>query len=385
MADVAPHDALLHGEGRVLNMSTGPVEVSRRVLAAQIASMTTPHHETFWALHDETLAMLRQVLRTRGHVVMMHGSIRSGIDVALGNLVGPGSRVLAIQNGFWGELLGDWAATRGAEVVRVDHGPLESLDLERVERLVRTGRFDMVSVVHVETNSGIVNQVEAIGRMVARTDALYLVDTACSAGAMPVETDLWHIDVQTTGSHKCLGSVPGLAVLTLSDKAWQRLNPRAMGAYFNLAAWWAATVDRSLPPPFTQPTSLVLALREALLERTAAGIEQWWSVHRSIGTRFMDAVRGAGFSMLLDGARPSHQRDDYSDSVMAIAYPDGMSDAAFRQQMLEEFGVFVIGNVGAYAGRSFRVGLMSPTQLAPASLNTTLAAMESVRKRLQAA
>lgn len=207
------------GRGAILNMSTGPVEVSPAVLDAQLEPMLTPHHPSFWELHDQTIGMLQKALRTTGKVLMMHGSIRTGIDLALGNFIGPRSRVLAIQNGFWGALIAEWAALRGAEVVTVDHGPLESLDLEKIENLLRQSHFDLVTVVHVETNAGIVNPIEKLGQIVARTDALYFVDTACSAGAIPVETDRWRIDIGTTGSHKCLASVPGIAVITLSEKA----------------------------------------------------------------------------------------------------------------------------------------------------------------------
>ena len=97
----------------VLNMSTGPVEVSRRVLDAQLATLLTPHSAEFWALHDETIGLLGQVLCTKGKVLMMHGSIRTGLDLALGNLVVPGTRVLSVQNGFWGSLIADWAERRG--------------------------------------------------------------------------------------------------------------------------------------------------------------------------------------------------------------------------------------------------------------------------------
>ncbi|VTU45880.1 Purine catabolism protein PucG (plasmid) [Variovorax sp. SRS16] len=370
---------------KMLNMSTGPVEVSRRVLEAQLTPMLTPHHDDFWALHDETLGLLKMALRTRERVLLMHGSIRSGIDLALGNLIGPGTRMLMIQNGFWGTLVGQWAQLHGAVVQTLDHGPLEALELDRIRDKLRAERFDIVAVVHVETNSGIVNPIEAIGKLVAQTDALYFVDTACSAGAIPVETDRWHIDVQTTGSHKCLASIPGLAVLTVSDKAWGRMKSARMGAYFDFRRWWQSTVERSVTPPFTQPTTLVLALRQALLEITEGGMENWWARHAAVGTRFMDDMRAAGFRMLLDEASTPHPRHAFSDTVIAMTYPEGVADAAFRHTLLEDSGIFVIGNVGAYAGRSFRVGLMSPPQLDERNLQATMAAIQAATLSLAAA
>ncbi len=361
--------------GRVLNMSTGPVEVSRAVLDAQLADLLTPHSDAFWALHDETSEILGRILRTRHRVLMMHGSIRTGIDLALGNWIRPGMSVLSIQNGYWGELIAAWAERYGARVERLVHGPLEPVDVDRVAEALRRQSFDLVAVVHVETNSGLVNPIAEIGRLVAATDALYFVDTACSAGAMPVETDAWGIDIQTTGSHKCLASVPGLAIVTASPKAWERLRPDStMGSYFDFRAWWTHSVERPDVPPFTQPTTLILALRAALREIDAISIERWWAIHRDIADRFMAQMREAGFRFLIDDSAVAMRRDFYSDTVMAVRYPDGVIDARFRKMLLDSYGIFVIGNIGDFAGKSFRVGLMSLPQLQASNLFGALSA-----------
>jgi len=233
-----------------------------------------------------------------------------------------------------------------------------------------------VTVVHVETDSRLVNPIAEIGRLVASTNTLFSVDTACSAGAMPVETDAWGVDIQTTGSHECLVSVPGLAIVAASAKAWDRLRPnRAMGSYFDFRTWWAHTVERPVVPPFTQPTTLVLALRAALLEIDAFSPERWWQIHRDIADRFIDEVRGLGFRLLIDESPIANQRDFYSDTVMAVRYPDHISDAKFRKFLFERYGIFVIGNIGEFAGKSFRVGLMSPPQMNAVNLFGTLLAL----------
>lgn len=362
--------------GRPLNMSTGPVEVSRAVLDAQLADLLTPHNDAFWPLHDETCELLKRVLRTRYRVLMMHGSIRSGIDLALGNWIRPQSRVLCILNGFWGELIAAWAERHGAVVERIAHGPLDPIDVGRVAEALKQRRFDLVTMVHVETNSGLVNPVAEIGKLVASTGALFFVDTACSAGAMRVETDDWGIDIQTTGSHKCLASVPGLAIVSVSDKAWERLpSDSEMGSYFEFRSWWRHCVERPTLPPFTQPTTLVLALRAALLEIDALSIERWWGIHRQVADRFFDEMRALGFRFLIDESAVANQRDYYSDTVMAVRYPEHISDAKFRKVLLESYGIYVIGNLGEFAGKSFRVGLMSSPQMQAVNLLGTVSAL----------
>lgn len=362
--------------GRILNMSTGPVEVSRHVLEAQNAAILTPHLDAFWSLHDETISMLGQVLRTRSRILLMHGSIRTGIDVALGNFVQPGTKVLSIVNGFWGELIAQWAEQRGATVTRLVHGVLDPIELQRVADALRQETFDLTTLVHVETNSGLVNPVREVGELVSRTDGLYFVDTACSAGAIELETDRWHIDIQTTGSHKCLAAVPGLAVVSVSPKAWDRLlNGPAVGAYFGFGELWKHSIERAQTPPFTQPTTLVLALRASLDQICRFGIEAWWAAHHTLASGFMDELRAAGFAMLIDESPVSGRREAYSNTVIAVRYPPGVSDEAFRRILLDEFGIFVIGNVGEFAGRSFRVGLMSPAQMEAISVVGTVEAL----------
>jgi alanine-glyoxylate transaminase/serine-glyoxylate transaminase/serine-pyruvate transaminase len=256
------------------------------------------------------------------------------------------------------------------------YGALEPIDVNRVAEVLSGRHFDLVTLVHVETNSGIVNPVAEIGRLVAPTDALFFVDTACSAGAMPVETDAWGIDVQTTGSHKCLSSAPGLAIVTASAKAWDRLrSDTSMGSYFDFRTWWTHCVERPSVPPFTQPTTLVLALRAALQEIGAVPVERWWEMHRDIADRFMREVRELGFRLLLDESSVAGRRDVYSDTVMAIRYPNHISDVKFRKLLLENYGIFVIGNIGGFAGKSFRVGLMSPPQLHATSVFGALNAL----------
>jgi alanine-glyoxylate transaminase / serine-glyoxylate transaminase / serine-pyruvate transaminase len=359
----------------LLNMSTGPVEVSRHVLNAQLAELLTPHTEKFWAAHDETLALLGRILRTKAKTLMMHGSIRTGIDLALSNFIRPGTKVLCIINGFWGELIAQWSERYGAEVTRLSHELLEPVDVQRVSEAIGSNKFDLVTLVHVETNSGIVNPVEEIGQLLAATDTLYFVDTACSVGAMRVETDAWNIDIQTTGSHKCLSAVPGLAIVSISDKAWDKLATiEPVGTYFEFRSWWRNVVERDSVPPFTQPTTLVLALRAALQEIDSFGIEAWWNLHETVADRFIGEIRDIGFGLLLDEGPAANIRSLYSDTVIAVRYPEHIADDKFRRILLDDFGIFVIGNVGEFAGKSFRIGLMSPAQMQAVNIYGALTA-----------
>lgn len=367
---------------RPLNMSTGPVEISERVLKAQLESFMTPHCNDFWKLHDETLLLLKSLLRTEGDVLAFHGSIRAGLDVALSNLVRPGMKVLAITNGYWGDLVGDNAKTYGAEVTWVRESLLRPIDPEVVRKaLQKDPEIELVTVIHVETNAGILNPIDEIGAIVCEHEALYFVDTACSAGSIPLETDTWGIDIGVTGSHKCLCAVPGLAVLTLNDRAWKRIQSNAdkvRRGYFNLVNLFEKTIVRSETPPYTQPSSLFRALNASLIEIAEIGHESWFALHRDMAALFREEIREAGFRMLTDGIGGKEALPDHhlSDTVMAVAYPEGVDDHRLRKTLYEDYGIFVIGNIGEFLGRSFRLGLMSPPQLEPRNVLGSIAAIK---------
>ena len=372
----------------ILNMTTGPVEVSERVLDAQRAIVTSPHVGDFWGMHDETLARLGRVVETEGTVLAFPGSIRAGLSVALGNLVRSGTRVLAISNGYWGELIADMCRELDGEVSSLALPPLLPVDPDEVRRkLKECGPTDLVTIVHVETNVGVTNPIAEIGAIVREVGALFLVDTACSAGAMPIGTDRNSVDIGVTGSHKCLAGLPGLAVVTVSSKAWDHLAKlERLPGHFDLFTLKRQTIDRPEPPAFTQPTGLFAGLHEALGELERHGLPNWYERHRQSGRAFRDRIRSIGMSMVPDLATPGGTRQSeavYSDTVLAVSYGDSLDDEQFRARLGEDHGVFVIGNLGDWKGRSFRVGLMSPPQLDPINMERTLDGIQFTAARLR--
>jgi alanine-glyoxylate transaminase/serine-glyoxylate transaminase/serine-pyruvate transaminase len=372
---------------RVLNMSTGPVEISEAVKTAMTSGFLSPHLSSFWDFHDSTLQLVGEFLGTRGRVLAFPGTIRSGLDVSLANFVGPGTRVLALENGYWGRLIGKQAESYGGSVTWLSADSRTSLDPESVSALLAEGGpFDIVTVVHVETNTGIVNPIELIGPLTRSHGALFLVDTACSAGGMPISTDAWGIDIGVTGSHKCLCAVSGLAIVTLSEHAWDKLAARK-GARGEISSDFRTIYEHTIAPrttpPFTQPTTLFYALHAALAELNQIGKEQWFKMHQEAATLFSERMRDLGFRMVLDADGKANAAPLQSYTVMAVEYPKGVADEVFRRILLEDMGIFILGNLGRLAGQSFRLGLMSPPQLARRNLLGVMAAIEETAARLR--
>lgn len=310
---------------RVINMSTGPVEVSKQVLAAQLADLLTPHSEQFWHIHDTTRGLLGRILRTDGRVLMMHGSIRTAVDVALANAIKPGNKVLCIVNGYWGELIAKWAEQYQAKVTRLTHGLIEPIDIQRVADALKADHYDMVTLVHVETNSGIVNPVQEVGRLVANTPTLFFVDSACSAGAMQIETDRWNVDIQTTGSHKCLASIPGLAIISLSDNGTPPYE-RNLGVVFQQYALFPhLTVRRNVAFPL-EIRRMRATEREKLVDDAIAMVDL-----KSFETRYPAELSG-GQQQRVALARALV----YSPPVLLLDEPLGALDRRLRDAMQAE-------------------------------------------------
>jgi len=360
-------------------MSTGPVEVSHRVRQAQSAASFSPHQEGFWQVHDDTVALLGKTLKTSDRVFMMHGSIRAGLDMALGNIIRQGTRVLCLQNGYWGKMIGAWAEARGAKVTRLSFDGLAPVDPETVRGALQKGRYDIVTMTHVETNAGVLNPAAEIGQLVSETEALFLLDTACSVGAIEVQTDKWNIDVSSSGSHKCLGAIPGLSVVTFSEKAWryiEKLSPQA--GYYDAKTWWRQTMDRNFEVNFTPPVGLVMALRESLREINEWGVEDFWQLHKVVADEVISRFAEMGIHHIMTKGPAANQLEAYSDTVMAMTLPGSMEIEPFRLKLLDTYGIFVAGNIAELSGTSFRMGLMSFPQLDRVNLYGTLSCMEEI-------
>jgi alanine-glyoxylate transaminase/serine-glyoxylate transaminase/serine-pyruvate transaminase len=363
----------------LLNMATGPVEVSAEIQEAQCTKLYTSHTEHFWEVQSELVDRLGRLFDLDGLVLPVTGSIRSGLDIALSNFIGTGSNVLVIENGFWGQLIGKMCEILGATVHWVSGSMLQPIDPEAVREAMTKSdvQFDLVTAVHVETNTGVINPIEEIGAVVAESGAFYLVDAACSLGVVPYSARNAHADITVTGSHKCLASVPGVTLLGLNRRALDHVEQhgRAKSYFFDLARWIRHTHSRVSTPWFTQPVNLLLPLNLAVGEILAGGTERQ-DRFRKRAFQFVDEMRAIGIPHLLDAGPVRYETAHYSSTVIALALPDGIHEKTLRNRLLSDENIFVIGNLGPYADSSIRVGMMSPPQIKEENVCRTIRAIK---------
>jgi serine---pyruvate transaminase len=279
--------------------------------------------------------------------------------------VPPGGKALVLNAGHFAAR---WAAickAFGISAVSLDFEWGQPVDPDQVAQALRQ-HPDTVCVMGTlsETSTGTAHPVEAIGRIVAETPALFAVDGISGVGAMECRTDEWGIDLLCVGSQKALMIPPGLAFVSVSPKAWARIDSfDSRSYYFNLRA--ARKKMKEFDTPYTPAHTLILALRAALRRIQEEGIEAIWQRHRRMSEACQAGVQALGLELY--SARPA-------EGLTAFRVPDGLKDAQIRNTLSDRFGITTIGGQDKLKGQIIRIGHMGYTD--ELDVIATLAALE---------
>jgi aspartate aminotransferase-like enzyme len=349
-------------------MAPGPTPVPPEVLAAAGAEVLHHRGPDFRALMLRTLARLKEVCRTRNDVLLFTASGSAAFESAVVNLLSPGERVLAVMAGEFGERWAKLGRAYGVDVqeLRYDWGETPKADDLRA-RLDETGA-GVVFVVHSETSTGVVSDVEALARVAREGNATVVVDAVSSLGAVPLETDTWGLDVVVAGSQKALMTPPGLSLVTVSEAAWQRSRRATLPRfYFDWEATKASLETGSTP--FTPAVTMVAALDVALAMLLEEGLEAAFARHAALGRACREGVKAMGLELF----SPDEER---SAVVTAILTPEGVDARELVLALRDRFGITVAGGHGELGARMFRIGHIGYYDVL--DITTALAAVESL-------
>ena len=332
-------------------MGPGPSNPYPEVLEAMARPVLGHLDPVFLALLDETCDRLRTVFRTGNRLTLpVSGTGSAGMEAAFVNVVAPGDVVVIGVNGVFGERMCDVAARCGADVVRVEAPWGEPLDPQRV--LDAHPSPKVIAVVHAETSTGVRNEIAALGA--GKGDALLLVDCVTSLGGIEVDVDDWRVDIAYSGTQKCLGVPPGLAPLTVSDRAVDRFVDRSRSWYLDLGMIAKYLDSSTRTYHHTAPISMIYALHAGLGVLLDEGLEQSWARHAENG-----AVLHAGLEKL--GFRLFAREGSRLPELTTAWVPDGVDEAAVRRRLLDEWSIEIGGGLGQFAGKVWRIGLMGHT------------------------
>ncbi|HVC83713.1 MAG TPA: alanine--glyoxylate aminotransferase family protein [Solirubrobacteraceae bacterium] len=340
-------------------LTAGPTMASPRVLAALGSPVIFDYDPVFLERFRDTERLLAEAYRTTNDVVLMQGEAVLGLEAAARGLVTPGMRCLNLVSGVYAAWFGDWLREYGAEVSELRVPYDEALDPAAVERaLADDGPFELVSIVHSETPSGIENPLAAIGPLAHAHGALMLADVVSSLGGTALEIDEWKVDLAVAGPQKCLAGPPGMSLVTVSPRAWEAIeaNPAApRGSFLSLLDWKDKWIDGGrVAFPYTPSVSDVNGVHAALGELLDDGVDASVERHARAARATRAGVRGLGLELW-------PRSDAYAaNCVTAVRAPAGVAVPELLSHVRERYGVMLSGGYGELKTEVVRLGHMGP-------------------------
>ena len=331
-------------------LGPGPSMVSPRVMRTMAAPVLSHLDPDLMDMMDELRGRLAAAFRApEGSLSFaVSGTGTSAMETAVANLVGEGTRVLSLVGGYFADRLAGMSGRYGGSVTRLSYEWGRAVDPEAVRRALKETPADILTVVHAETSTGVLNPVEQIAAIAREHGALTIVDAVTSLGGHPLDVGAWGVGAAYSCAQKCVGAPSGVAPITFSPAALERrVKPRTF--YFDLGLLEDYWVRRKYH--HTICASLLYALREALLMVEEEGLEARWARHRHHHLALAAGIGAMGLSLL----PPEGER---LWTLNAVRVPDGVDEAAVRKQLLQQFDIEVGAGLGPLAGKIWRVGLM---------------------------
>ncbi|MCD5409338.1 MAG: alanine--glyoxylate aminotransferase family protein [Methanocellales archaeon] len=348
-----------------LLMIPGPVPLHPRVLKAMSRPMINHRGPEFARIFDECVSILKNVFQTNNDVLVLSGSGTAGMEASVSNVT-RGDNVVTIVNGKFGERFKEIVALYG-NPIPVEYEWGSHIELDDVEDALEKGA-SAVTMVHNETSVGIVNPAEEVGELARKYDALFIMDGISSIGGNEVPVDKWGVDLAILGSQKCLAVPPGLAAISVSERAWERMENVKPPYYFDLKVHQKSASKGQTP--YTPAIPLFFALHEALRLVCEEGLSTRVKRHE----RCADAVRMAMNAMGLELFPRLNKLSRYSNTVTAVKMPEGIAYKQLRDG-INNRGVLIAGGQAHLKGKIFRIGHMG--NVSAKEILTTIEALGS--------
>ncbi|MGI6188717.1 MAG: alanine--glyoxylate aminotransferase family protein [Clostridiales bacterium] len=341
--------------GYRLLLGPGPVEVSPRVLRAMSANLLGHLDRQFLEIMNETTELLREVFQTKNKITFpISGTGSAGMETVMVNLIEPGDNVIVCINGVFGQRMRDIAERCGAQVYTVEAPFGKPIDPEDVKQAAKeAGKIKLISVVHAETSTGVLQPLPEMSEIAKKYDALFVVDAVTSLGGIDLRIDEWGIDACYSGTQKALSCPPGLSPVTLSSKAMETIAKRKTKVrswYLDLSMIQAYWGEERLYH-HTAPINMIYGLREALQIVLEEGLEERFNRHKQNSEAFIRGIEAMGLSMV----PPEGYR---LPTLNAVRIPEGVEDMGVRNHLLNKYGIEVGGGLGDLKGKVWRVGFM---------------------------
>ena len=327
----------------------GPTMVPEDVMLEMARPME--HHRTAWyrKMHEELCGLLQYLFQTKATCLTFTGSGTSAAEGAIVGCCPPGHKALVIRNGKFSER---WAQVCAA--FNIEHTPLDlewghgAKPADITKAMDADPKIDTVILVHSETSTTALTDVEGIARVTRDRGALLIIDGITAVGAIPVKMDEWGVDVYVTGSQKALMLPPGLGFAAVNDRAWERIDSGKMPGLYNDIKAYRKSLD-TFDAPYTPAVTLVRGAVYTLRKIKERGLEDLWRETSMLARATRAAAEAIGLKVY-----PA----DPVDSVTAMLVPDSVDEAALRKTMRSEHGFQIAGGQGHLKGKIIRFSHM---------------------------
>lgn len=337
-------------------MGPGPSDVHPRVLTA-MARPTIGHLDpAFIAMMEEIKGLLQYAFQTNNALTIpLSAPGSAGMEACFVNLMEPGEKVIVCINGVFGSRMQENIERAGGVPVVVEDALGAPVSPDKLEDALKAHRdARIVAFVHAETSTGAQSDAQNLAAIARRHDCLTIVDTVTSLGGSPLKVDEWGLDAVFSGSQKCLSCAPGLAPLTLSNRALEKIKKRKtrVQSWFldlNLIMSYWGSGKRAYH--HTAPVNTLYGLHEALAMLQEEGLEHSWARHQHQHLALRSGIEAMGLTFLVKESARLPQ-------LNAIVVPEGVDDAVLRSRLLNEYNLEIGAGLGSLAGKIVRIGLM---------------------------
>jgi aspartate aminotransferase-like enzyme len=332
----------------------GPVDVSPDVLQQQTKAMIPHRSKDFEAIFQRSAEKLQQIFYTQYRIFIMTNSGSGAQESAVRNLVK--ERVLNCVNGAFAKRWYDVSVANGKEADKVEVPMGQAILPEMVEEVLKKQRYDLITIVHNETSTGVENPVKEIAEVVQRVspDTLIAVDAVSSLGGTKIEMDAWGLDVLFTSSQKCMALPPGIALVGVSDKAMARAaEVPYRGWYFDYLLLEKHRLKDSTP--MTPALSLIYALDYQTDRMLAEGLENRYARHSAMAKYSQEWATKKGW--------PLFAPEGYRSQTITVVQNPGNFDCAEFNKFVAPKGLRLANGYGEMKGKTFRIAHMAEIQM----------------------
>jgi len=354
-------------------LTPGPTPVPEEI--RQVMAQPIIHHRTpqFEAILAEAEAGLKKVFKTENDVLILTSSGTGAMEASVINLLSPGDKALAVRGGKFGERWSELCQAYGIINIDIDVEWGKAVDPKVIAgELKKDPAIKAVFTTLTETSTGVVHPIKEIAEVVNETSAVLVVDAISGLAGDELKTDEWKVDVVVSGSQKGLMLPPGLAFISLSEKAWKLTEQsKCPKYYFDLKAGRKSLAKNTTP--FTPAVTLVIGLNQALKIINTEGVDNLRKRQQENSDIVKAAVKELGLELFAPEAA--------SKAVTSVKVPEGIDGGKLVKTMRDIHGIAIAGGQAHLKGKIFRIASMGA--ITKEEINQGIKVLKTVLKELK--